>query len=227
MSQTLVPTLSLFLLQKTKYVYVPPTPQCSTSHSCAYSSECSSKLSPCLSTLDEKCITTCKNENKLRTLTYSVITDMNFSDCQNNAETLSLFFHLLEQPFMIRFCFLSDTKQSWARHWLGVLDFLLAGGRDDDLWPEGELNRLGLCWSLPFSGDLFATKEGSTNPTVWRRVDGSNEKKKKVLLLINLFQHKNSQIFPWTELFIPHINVICAVLLKSLFLLRTWNSCST
>lgn len=170
-----MPTWSLFLLQKTKCVYLPQTPQCSTSHSCAYSlKECSSKLSTCLSKLNEKCITTWENENKLRTLTYSVNTDMVFSDCQNNADILSLFFHLLEQPFMMWFYFLSNTKQSWEKHWLGVLDFLFAGGRDDDLWPEGELNRLGLCWSLPFSGDLFATKEVSTNPTVWRRVDGSN-----------------------------------------------------
>lgn len=177
MSQTLVPTLSLSLLQKTKYVCLPQTPQCSTSHSCAYSfKECSSKLSTCLSKLKEKCITTWKNENKLRTLTYSAIIDMGgFFQTVWTMQKPCLYFSTFQSSLSrFDFTFWVKAKQSWEKHWLGVLDFLFAGGRDDDLWPEGELNRLGLCWSFPFSGDRCATKEVSTNPTVWRRVDGSN-----------------------------------------------------
>lgn len=153
MSQTLVPTLSLFLLQKTKYVYLPQTPQCSTSHSCAYSlKECSSKLSTCLSKLDEKCITTWQNENKLRTLTYSVITDMFgfFSDCQNNAEILSLFFHLLEQPVMIQFYFLSKDKAKLREALTGSVGFPV--GRREGRWPlaRGGAEAFGSVLLLPF-----------------------------------------------------------------------------
>lgn len=54
-----------------------------------------------------------------------------------------------------------------------MFDFLLEGGRDDDLCPLGELYLFGLCWSLHFSGDRLVMKVVSSNPTVCRRFDVS------------------------------------------------------
>lgn len=78
------------------------------------------------------------------------------------------FFFLLEQPSIIYIpcVHAKNMNQTSEEHLLGVFDFLFEGGREDDLCPQGELYRFGLCWSLPFSGDRLAMQEVSTNPTV-------------------------------------------------------------
>jgi len=114
---------------------------------------------------------------------------------------------------------LSSTNSTSEKHLLGVFDFLFEGGRDDDLWPQGELYRFGLCWSLPFSGDRLATKEVSTNPTVCRRFDVSNLKEKDKNINQSFSIQELTNILRYSASESASHQHICAILLKSRFML--------